>query len=254
MRRVQAVRSHLCVARYDAGGEITGPPGEPERSGAALLGGLTAAQVQHYRQNGFVVLRRLYEPSEVDVLREEFNTLLDRAPGVRGSGMDARGDPIPSAHLPAAASFFKFTDPERGDDPRTFNSTERVFNRVDDALAFMPAIRRSYGSPRLLASAASLLGADFVPFGDSYVAKPPRDGAGFTFHQDTGSRTDFPYEWQAERGVNFGIYLHESTVENGCLHVIPGSHRTKKDMPALIAAAGGTGKLLPGCIPVPVTA
>ena len=39
--------------------------------------------------------------------------------------------------------------------------------------------------------------------------------------QDTGVSVDFPYDWQEERGMNFGCYLHPSNVENGCLHGEP---------------------------------
>ena len=216
--RLQAVHSQLSTP--GAAAASVHQQQARERSGAELREGLTDAQVEHYHQHGYVVLRQLYAPDEVATLREEFDTLLERSPSSRGSVIDARGEAIPSASLPDPASYFKFTDPEKGDDPRTFNSSTQVLNRVDDALAFMPAIRRSYGSTRLLASVSSLLGPDFVPFGDSYVAKPPRHGAGFAWHQDTGISVDFPYDWQEERGTNFGVYLHESTVANGCLHVV----------------------------------
>ena len=42
-----------------------------------------------------------------------------------------------------------------------------------------------------------------------------------TCRQDTGVSVDFPYDWQEERGINFGCYLHPSNVENGCLHGEP---------------------------------
>jgi hypothetical protein len=217
MSRLRVISAHLAGSHH----HHTSQPDVAEHAGVELLRGLTPLQCAHYKQFGFVVLRQLYEPWEVGVLRDEFEELLERAPSPRGSQTDRHGQPIPSAGQPEPARHFKFTDPERGDDPRTFNSSKETLNRVDGALGFMPAIRRAYGAPRLLASAATLLGDDFVPFGDSYVTKPPRDGAGFTFHQDTGISVEFPYDWQEERGVNFGIYLHDSTIDNGCLHVLP---------------------------------
>jgi hypothetical protein len=45
---------------------------------------------------------------------------------------------------------------------------------------------------------------------------------------------DFPFPWQAERGLNVGVYLHDSTPANGCLHVVPRSHTVLHDMPALV--------------------
>ena len=220
------------------------PPPTDERCGEALAAGMTASQLAHYHEFGFVVLRSLYDAAEVEGLRAEFEHLLAHRPVERGSAVDAHG-----ALVPGSARHYNFTDPVRGDDPRTFNTTKVVLNRVNDPLSFAPAIRTAYGSPKLLACASSLYGPDVVPFGQSLVLKPPHDGAGFSFHQDTGISADFPYDWQDQRGVNFGIYLHPSTAENGCLHVVPGSQRTQKDIATLTRDRGA---MLPGAVPVPV--
>ena len=70
-------------------------------------------------------------------------------------------------------------------------------------------------------------------------------------HQDTGISVDFPYPWQQERGINLGIYLHDSTVDNGCLMVVPGSHGSKVDM---AAAAPPRGAVYPGAVPATCSA
>ena len=149
-----------------------------ERCGAALAAGMSDAQFAHYHEFGFVVLRGLYDVAEVTALRAEFESLLDHCPSERGSEVDRYGLPVLGS-----PTHYNFTDPVRGDDPRTFNSTKVVLNRVNDPLSFSPAIRTAYGAPRLLACATSLYGSDVVPFGQSLVLKPPHDGAGFSFHQ-----------------------------------------------------------------------
>ncbi len=82
-----------------------------------------------------------------------------------------------------------------------------------------------------------------MPFAESIVIKVPNAGAAFAWHRD-GSLKTGPLP---ERGVNFGIYLHASDTENGCLHVLPGSHRRGRiDLEALVEKCGH----LPGALPV----
>ncbi len=185
-RRMAALQGHLHVdavqaaatAARDAPPAVPATAGGDEHCGEALAAGLTPSQLAHYHEFGFVVLRSLYEGAEVDALRAEFEHLLAHRPAERGSEVDEHGLPVPGS-----ASHYNFTDPVRGDDPRTFNATKVVLNRVNDPLTFAPAIRTAYGSPRLLACATSLYGPDVVPLGQSLVLKPPHYGAGFSFHQ-----------------------------------------------------------------------
>ena len=83
-----------------------------------------------------------------------------------------------------------------------------------------------------------------MPFAESIVIKLPQRGAPFAWHQD-GS---FKSGAVPERGVNFGLYLHEAREANGCLFVVPKSHEQGRiDISALIAAPGGRPR---GAIPV----
>ena len=107
---------------------------------------------------------------------------------------------------------------------------------------------RAYGHPKLLQAVAFLCGSDFVPFAESIVIKVPHCGAAFDWHQDGSFKTGM----QPERGVNFGIYLYPSTVENGCLQVIPKSHQWGQvDLKSMVETHGSR---LPDSIPVPVNA
>lgn len=75
--------------------------------------------------------------------------------------------------------------------------------------------------PSLVAIATGELGDDVVAFGCTYVVKPPRTGLPARWHQDG-------HPWEARgitRAVTLGIALDPTTEENGCLRVIPGSHR-----------------------------
>jgi phytanoyl-CoA hydroxylase len=73
--------------------------------------------------------------------------------------------------------------------------------------------------PRILAAIVDLLGEDVKLFGDQLFMKPP-GGIEKTYHQDC------PYFKIAPMAmVTAWVALDDVTVDNGCLHVIPGSHK-----------------------------
>lgn len=84
----------------------------------------------------------------------------------------------------------------------------------DDVLAGIVA------DERLLAIARSVLDEP-EPFGATFVVKPAHTGLPALWHQDG-------HPWR-ERGivdaVTLWVAIDPATVENGCLRVIPGSHR-----------------------------
>ena len=80
--------------------------------------------------------------------------------------------------------------------------------------------------PEVKACITSLLGGDDQPLevlGDQMFLKPARTGQGTSFHQDNAYfRTPGP---ELARGTGMWIAVHDCTVENGTMHVIPESHK-----------------------------
>jgi phytanoyl-CoA hydroxylase len=69
--------------------------------------------------------------------------------------------------------------------------------------------------------AGDVLASDVEAFGATYVVKPAFDGLPTRWHQD-----GHPWEQRGiTSAVSIGIALDPSTRANGCLLVIPGSHR-----------------------------
>lgn len=98
---------------------------------------------------------------------------------------------------------------------------------------------------RLVALAADLLGGPVEAFGATYLVKPAGTGLPALWHQDGGP-------WQARLGgaaaVTLWIALDASTPANGCLRVVPGSHReplhplrTRTDVASLFGVAVEVG-------------
>ena len=194
---------------------------------------LSPEQVAHYRHHGYVVARGLVSGTEVALLRDAVRQLLYEAPVGPDQPHDRDGNPVPH---PRDYSFL----PSAEGAP--------VLNRISTPLARSADVLKVYAGPRLLQAVEALYGPDWVPFSESIVVKLPHVGAPFAWHQDGRFVTgEVP-----ERGVNFGIYLHDSDESNGCLFVVPASHRTGRvDIAAQVAAHGAR---LPGSIPVPVAA
>ena len=75
--------------------------------------------------------------------------------------------------------------------------------------------------PKVLAVVEGLIGDSFMLELDQAFWKPARQGIGTNWHQDNA------YFKIADplRGTAMWIAIHDANVANGCLHVIPGSHR-----------------------------
>ena len=76
--------------------------------------------------------------------------------------------------------------------------------------------------PEVLDVVGQLIGPDFLMWGSSYFGKPAGDGKETPWHQDGEY---WPIRPMAS--VTLWIAIDSSTRENGCLRVIPGSHRNK---------------------------
>ncbi|MFC9977320.1 phytanoyl-CoA dioxygenase family protein [Spirillospora sp. NPDC127200] len=79
---------------------------------------------------------------------------------------------------------------------------------------------RLVSDDRLLDIAQRFVGPDIALFASHYIAKPPYTGKAVLWHQDGAF-------WPLDpmRVVTLWLAVDRSTPENGCLRVIPGSHR-----------------------------
>jgi ectoine hydroxylase-related dioxygenase (phytanoyl-CoA dioxygenase family) len=79
--------------------------------------------------------------------------------------------------------------------------------------------------PRVVDAVASLLGDEVIVWGTLLLSKPPHDDEFVAWHQD-GAYAGFLGEAPA---VSAWIALSDSTIESGCMRVIPGSQRQRLD-------------------------
>jgi non-heme Fe2+,alpha-ketoglutarate-dependent halogenase len=75
-------------------------------------------------------------------------------------------------------------------------------------------------NPRLLDAVEAILGPDFYLWGSQFFSKEPGDGKTAPWHQDA-----FYWPLSPHRSVTAWLAFTDSDEENGCMRVIPGSHR-----------------------------
>ncbi|MGW7264890.1 phytanoyl-CoA dioxygenase family protein [Streptomyces sp. NPDC054842] len=80
---------------------------------------------------------------------------------------------------------------------------------------------------RLVDIAEFFLGPDVACFTAHYICKPPYDGQPVLWHQDGAYWTLSPME-----ALTVWLAVDESTTENGCLRMIPGSHELPLHKPS----------------------
>ena len=69
-----------------------------------------------------------------------------------------------------------------------------------------------------------ILGNNFVAWNSMIFLKPPNSNKYTSFHQDQNY-----WKIKKDKGLTAQIALSESTIENGCLQILPGSHRKNYD-------------------------
>lgn len=79
---------------------------------------------------------------------------------------------------------------------------------------------RLVADDRLLDVAERFIGSDIALFASHYIVKPPFDGRPVLWHQDAAYWPLEPMEV-----VTLWLAVDDATTDNGCLRVIPGSHR-----------------------------
>jgi ectoine hydroxylase-related dioxygenase (phytanoyl-CoA dioxygenase family) len=90
-----------------------------------------------------------------------------------------------------------------------------------------PEYRDALSSPLITGAARELMGATAIRlWHDQVISKPPGENKLFSCHHDF-------YFWPLDRPtmITCWLALDDATPENGCMHVVPGSHRDPRFQP-----------------------
>ncbi len=97
------------------------------------------------------------------------------------------------------------------------DAIRKIFNFVGHE----PRLNALASHPGLLGVLSQMMGDTPTLFQDMALVKPPHHGSEKPWHQDCAYFNAAP----GTTVVGVWIALDRATVENGCLHIIPGSHR-----------------------------
>jgi ectoine hydroxylase-related dioxygenase (phytanoyl-CoA dioxygenase family) len=149
---------------------------------------LTSRERNFYAKEGYVVPGWRFSKEKIDAMRTALDRLIADNPGVRP-------EKLVSAHL------------------------ENGKEGVKGSRAFLDLAR----DPELVELIADAIGEDVILWGCQVFCKPGGDGLETPFHQDG-------HYWPIRplATCTAWIALDPSKKENGCLKVVPGSHRDKK--------------------------
>ncbi len=147
---------------------------------------------EFYRENGYLHARGVLDADEVEEMRDAIDRILE---GVKGTEHDAN-------HVWKAVA------------------QEAVLKGFHNVQYHDAAFTRTACNPKLVALLTQLIGPNVQLHHTKMLVKPPEQGAPFPMHQDYPY---FPHERHTMLAAS--IHLDDTDLENGCLRVVPGSHR-----------------------------
>ncbi|MBO79681.1 MAG: hypothetical protein CMQ22_08980 [Gammaproteobacteria bacterium] len=171
-------------------------------------------ELEAYKQDGFLIRERAFLPHEIAVLRTAADLAVQKALAMVAD---------------AGAKRYVLDGKEFADIDHTTVQFEhhqgaaeiRVIEPVHDLHEEFASLVHD---PRLVRPMCQLIGSDQVALWTAKLnLKSPKVGSGFAWHQDT------PY-WvhdcdEAERLPNVMVNFDDSSMSNGCLHIVKGSHK-----------------------------
>ena len=157
---------------------------------------VAAAQTKDFDEKGFVVIEGLLEPEEVQRYRSLYDRFLCGEIRCDEKRSDLGG------HIP----------PKK-------KGTENV-TQIMWPSALCPPLLDGSLHQRAIATSRCLFGGDMDFDFDMLINKAPHTDAPTPWHQDAAYWIDLP----DRRAVSFWVARDESTLENGCMWFVPGSH------------------------------
>ena len=154
---------------------------------------LSTEQTERFHDEGYLILDPCLEEGEVEALRERVRAIADG-----------------ESEFPES-----FVEYEPGASGRRMEHLRKINHPSRHDPFFVGHARH----PRILEAINDLLGEDVKLFGDQLFMKPP-GGIEKTYHQDCPYFPIRPMQM-----ITAWVALDEVTVENGCMYVVPGSHK-----------------------------
>ena len=167
---------------------------------------ITQQQIEFFAENGYLRYGRVLDMAEVEALRAG----LDKVIEIEATGGDDSEVEFKFGHRRGGS----MDGDAEGQRRRAIVQYVNMFKRE-------PSYERLLHHPVISGVACALLNTPRVRlWHDQIISKPPEENGHFHFHQDF-------YLWPLRdpRIVTCWLALDDATPENGCMHVVPGSHK-----------------------------
>lgn len=191
---------------FDRGTAEEPPPGlyraVSEAAGIDGFAALTGDSLAFFEEQGYLAIHGAFTPTEVEsALAALLELIAEDRPGLKGLQFEAQSRDLVSAQ------------------PRA--QRQDLIRKVDAIPENDPRLEAFVKHPRLIALLSRMFGTTPELLHTQALLKPPEIGREKPWHQDH-SMFDFALDTQF---LGAWVALDEATPENGCMHVIPGSHR-----------------------------
>jgi phytanoyl-CoA hydroxylase len=201
---------------------------------------LSAQQLNDYERDGFLVLENFVSHQACERLQQRTAEMLDGfdADSVRSVFSTREQTRTTDDYFLESGSEVRFFFEEDAFDAsgELKQSKELSINKIGHAMHDLdPVFDRFSRTPELKSLAADLGFAEPLLLQSMYIFKQPNIGGEVVCHQDATFLYTEPLSV-----TGFWFALEDATQENGCLHAIPGGHRSGLKSRFVRAAEGGT--------------
>lgn len=173
--------------------------------------GLSARERDGYERDGFVVRRGVFTQAELEEMRRAGEEVIEQLVAIR------RGHRVP-------AGSYTFELESSSVVMIKWEGDTDVIHGIEPFAHFHPTFQRVAEDPRFTEPARDILGVERVGlFTEKLNYKRARCGGPVALHQD------YPYWVDSVEDLDCimttMLLLDDSSLENGCLQVVPGSHK-----------------------------
>jgi len=163
---------------------------------------LTADQIQFFNENGYIILEGLLNADDVQAIKDLRDRAVARATEAGGKFKDG----------PALYDVEQLKSDPTG---KTLS-----LRKIQEVFLVEPVFRDIFSQDKLLDPVEDLIGPNIYYHSSKLMCKPANGGRRKPWHQD------FAY-WSTMncQQVTMWVAIDKATRENGCMQVIPGSHK-----------------------------
>lgn len=157
--------------------------------------------IQFFRDHGYLIIHDAFTLSEVDkALHDLVELIAGNVPDFTGIHYEAKARDVLENIVGEAR--------------------QDVVRKLAYFVNYAPDLKALSDHPKLLTALRKIIGEEPDMFQDMALIKPPRIGREKPWHQDF-AYFNLP---QGTQVVGVWIALDEATIDNGCMHIIPGTH------------------------------